>query len=79
MTDAELARLELGTLGQQIEAASMRWFQLAIEDDQAPMPPSRLPGGGLCQNLSDCCGTASTWSSTARAAAAAPGWWRRPC
>lgn len=36
MTDAELARLELGTLGQQIEAAGMRWFQLPIEDDQAP-------------------------------------------
>ena len=33
------------------------------------MPPSRSPGSRLCQISSDCCRTASTWSSTARAAA----------
>ena len=36
MTAAELARLELDQLGQQVEREGMRWFHLPIEDDQAP-------------------------------------------
>lgn len=36
MTAAELARLELEQLGQQVEREGMRWFHLPIEDDQAP-------------------------------------------
>ena len=36
MTSAELTRLELAPLGQQVEHEGMRWFHLPIEDDLAP-------------------------------------------
>ncbi|MFM5621063.1 cyclin-dependent kinase inhibitor 3 family protein [Aeromonas veronii] len=36
MTSAELIRLELAQLGQQVEHEGMRWFHLPIEDDLAP-------------------------------------------
>lgn len=36
MTTAELTRLELAHLGQQVEHEGMRWFHLPIADDQAP-------------------------------------------
>lgn len=36
MTSAELTRLNLTHLGQQVEREGMRWFHLPIEDDHAP-------------------------------------------
>ncbi|MGL4251170.1 MAG: tyrosine-protein phosphatase [Aeromonas sp.] len=36
MSGAELVRLELDQLGQQVEHEGLRWFHLPIEDDKAP-------------------------------------------
>ncbi|EZP32694.1 cyclin-dependent kinase inhibitor 3 family protein [Pseudomonas sp. RIT288] len=36
MSDAELTHNGVGELGQQVQAAELAWYQLPIEDDEAP-------------------------------------------
>lgn len=36
MSDAELTHNGVGELGQEVQAAGLAWYQLPIEDDEAP-------------------------------------------
>ncbi len=73
MSDTELQKNGAGELGVAARQHGLEWYQLPIEDDQAPDQNFELGWERFATSWTICSLQTRPWPSTARAAPVAPG------